>query len=163
MKTLLVALFSLLFLPAFLQAAPPSDESIKELLTLTEAQKLVDSMMGQVDSMMDTAMKQALAGKQLTDDEKATIDKMRSKMVAIMKEEFSWDKLQDMYLQIYRESFTQEELDGLIAFYKSPTGQAFIKKMPVVMQKTMGVMQQKMGPLMQKLQAMQEETISGLK
>ncbi len=67
-----------------------------------------------------------------------------------------------MYTRIYMESFTQDEVDGMLAFYATPAGQALIKKMPVAMQKTMEAMQQMMGPMMQKLQAIQSESIAEL-
>jgi uncharacterized protein len=60
---------------------------------------------------------------------------------AMLREEMTWDKLRPVYVQIYQESFTQEEIDGLIAFYESPAGFAFVEKMPFVMQKSMSIMQ----------------------
>ena len=40
-------------------AAQPSDASINELLTLAEAPKLIDGMMGQVDGMIQQSISQA--------------------------------------------------------------------------------------------------------
>ncbi|RYD75034.1 MAG: DUF2059 domain-containing protein, partial [Verrucomicrobiaceae bacterium] len=60
----------------------------------------------------------------------------------------------------YQKSFTQEELDGIIAFYKTPAGVALVKKMPVVMQQTMIAMQQLMGPLMKRVETSIKETTS---
>lgn len=36
---------------------------------------------------------------------------------------------------IYQEAFTGEEIDGLIAFYRSPLGQKALAKMPALMKK----------------------------
>ena len=58
---------------------------------------------------------------------------------------------------IYRETFSQEELDGLIAFYESPVGRAYIAKMPVAMAKTMAMSQQQMQSLMPRLKAIADE------
>jgi hypothetical protein len=57
----------------------------------------------------------------------------------------------------YSETFSQEEVDGLIAFYQSPAGKAYVEKMPTLLQKTMGQMQQFMGPFVQKAQAASQE------
>jgi hypothetical protein len=84
-------------------------------------------------------------------------------MMTIMKEELSWDKLKDGFIQVYRDTFTQEEMDGIIAFYKSPAGQAFVDKQPALMKNTMALMQQRMGPMMQKIQQMTEETAKEIK
>jgi hypothetical protein len=163
MKRLAIALVCAFSLTVSSRAEPPSDASVKELLTLVEAQKMVDSMFGQMKGMMDSSMKQATQGKTLTKDETAAQEKLESKMLDLMKEELSWAKLEDLYLKVYRESFTQEEVNGVIAFYKSPAGQAYVKKMPVVMQKTMTEMQQRMGPMMQKIQAMTQDAVKDSK
>ena len=49
--------------------------------------------------------------------------------------------------------FTQEEIDGLIAFYESPAGATFVEKMPVVMQKSMSIMQSRAATVMEKMNA----------
>jgi hypothetical protein len=56
-----------------------------------------------------------------------------------------------MYIQIYKESFDQEDVDGLIAFYSSKVGQNYINKMPLAMQKTMAAVQQRMGPMLSRV------------
>lgn len=43
--------------------------------------------------------------------------------------------MEPIQIPIYRETFEQAEIDGLIAFYGSPVGQAFVNKMPTVSQK----------------------------
>jgi hypothetical protein len=53
----------------------------------------------------------------------------------------SWEKMKPMYVQLYRDTFEQEEVDGLIAFYKSPAGQAYVTKMPLLMSKSMAISQ----------------------
>jgi hypothetical protein len=65
-----------------------------------------------------------------------------------------------MYVRIYQKSFTQGEIDGLIAFYKTSTGQALLTKMPVVMQNTMNELQQMMQPMMQRIGRMQQEVVA---
>jgi hypothetical protein len=118
----------------------------------------MDSVWAQMDGLMKASMKQVTKGKPLSADAQAIMDKQQAKMIAIMKDELSWDKLKVSFVQVYRETFSQEEIDGIIAFYQSPAGQAFIDKQPELMKNTMAVMQQHMGPMMQKIQAMAEET-----
>jgi hypothetical protein len=138
-------------------AAPPTTKSVEKLLELTQAGKMMDSAFAQMDGIMKESMKQVTKGKPLSPEEQAIMDKQQAKIVAIMKEEFSWDKLKGPFVQIYSETFTQAEIDGLIKFYESSTGQAFVKKQPELMQHTMKVMQERMGPMMQKIQQMTEE------
>ena len=67
-----------------------------------------------------------------------------------------------MYLRTYRASFTQDELDGMMAFYKTPAGIAMTKKMPLVMQNVMGEMQSVMKPMQVKMREIQRETMQEL-
>ena len=145
------------------QAAPPSDASINQLLELSKAGALMDSVWAQMDGFMKTSMQQVTKGKPLSADEQAIMNKQQTKMIAIMKDELSWAKIKDGFVQVYRETFTQEEVDGIIAFYTSPAGQAFGDKQPALMKNTMTLMQQRMGPIMQKIQQMSAETAKELK
>jgi uncharacterized protein len=152
-----------LALPLSLQAAPPSDESINELLELSKAGKLMDSVWAQMDSMMKANLQQVTKGKQLNADEQAILDRQQNKMMALIKGDLSWDKMKDMFIETYRETFTQEDIDGLIAFYKSPAGQSFVNKQPELMKRTMTLMQQRMVPMIQEIQKMTQETAAELK
>lgn len=58
---------------------------------------------------------------------------------------------------------TKVEIDGLIAFYASPAGQAFINKMPVVLQKSMAISQSLMQSLMPKMSAAMKEAMTEAK
>jgi uncharacterized protein len=75
----------------------------------------------------------------------------------------NWSTLKPHYVRIYQEAFEQEEIDGLIAFYSSPAGQAFIGKMPVVMQKSITLAQNQMQNLMPKMVQVIDQTIKEAK
>ena len=87
---------------------------------------------------------------------------MHAKMIAMVDGMLNWDALLPMYLRIYRESFTQDELDGMTAFYKTPAGQAVVRKMPVVMQRVFGEMQVMLKPMQERIQQIQQETVREL-
>ena len=59
-------------------------------------------------------------------------------------------------MKVYTDTYTEEEIDGILAFYKSPVGKAFLQKMPEVMQRSMPVMMQMMGDLQPELKTMME-------
>jgi len=142
--------------------APPSEASIKQLLEVSHAHQLVDSMMGQIDGMMKNAMGQATQGQKVDPATQQEIDKFEADMMVEMKNVLEWSKLEPMYVRVYQKSFNQQEIDGLVAFYKTPTGQALINKMPVVFQNTMTEVQQMMQPMMMHLQQKQQEIAAKL-
>jgi hypothetical protein len=150
--------------PAIAAEAPASETSIRELLTITQSQKLLDGTMGQVDAMMQRSMKQALAGQStLTADQQTIMDRMRTQMIALIREDMKWETLEPMFIDVYKQSFTQKEVDGMLDFYKSEPGQAVIAKMPLVMQNTMQAMQGRMAVMLPKLQQLQQDAIAELK
>jgi uncharacterized protein len=144
-------------------SAPPSESSIKQLLELAQAHKLVDSVMAQMDNLMQETIAQATKGQPISDKVQKDIDQRRNEVVALMKDLLDWRKLEPMYIRIYQKTFTQPEIDGMIAFYKTPSGRAVISKMPKAMQNTIDEMQQMMGPVMQKMQQMQRDVAAEVK
>jgi len=146
--------------PLYAADVPASEASIREMLTVTDVRKLLDSMIPQIQGMMKNSMQQALGGRELTADQQKMADKVSEKTTALIKTELSWEKLEPMYIAIYQKSLTQEEVDGMLAFYKTPAGAAMIKKMPVVVQNTMTAMQARMGPMMQEIQKMAKDTVA---
>ena len=165
MKRLLITLCALAAIssPAFAAPQPPSEDSIRRLLEVTEARKLLDGMMAQVDALMRRNMEQALLGRQLTPEQEAIIARMRGRMADAFREEMTWDKLEPLYVRVYQNTFTQGEVDGMLAFYRTDAGRAVIEKMPAVIQTTMGEMQLRMQPLIQKMRAIEEEALAELR
>ena len=149
--------------PAASAAPTPTEASIKQLLEVAQTHKLVDAVMRQIDNLMLEAIARATKGQQIPDKVQKDIDQRRSEVISLMKELLDWKKLEPMYVRIYQKSFTQPEVDGMIAFYKTPAGQAMIGKMPAVMQSSIDEMQQSMGPVMEKIQRMQQEVADEMK
>ena len=154
-----IALFASLIFASLAHCAPPSQESIDRLLVDAKVEQLLDTMLANVDQVMRRSMETSLQGQQLSLEQRQAVDGAAAKFVQVMREEMTWDKLRPLYVQIYQESFTQEEIDGLIAFYESPAGVAFVEKMPVVMQKSMSIMQSRMAPMLERMKAAMKEAI----
>lgn len=168
-RIFLVLLLSVSLLRAADPPAPvsspeaPTEASIKQLLEVAQAHKLVDSVMAQMDNLMQQTIAQATKGQTIPDKVQNDIDRRRAEVAATMKELLDWKKLEPMYVRIYQKTFTQAEVDGMIAFYKTPAGQAVISKMPRAMQNTIDEMQQSMAPVMEKMQRMQQDVVAEMK
>jgi hypothetical protein len=142
---------------------PPSEASIKHLLELAQAQKLIDSVMTQMDELMKQTVHQATQGREIPPKVQKDIDKRQAEVAGMMKELLDWKKIEPMYVRIYQKTFSQPEVDGMLAFYKTPAGQAVVAKMPGALQNTMNEIQQMMGPVLQKMQRMQQEIAAEMK
>jgi len=164
---LLLACTSPLFVLADEAAIRPD---VDELFTVMRLEKTMQNAMEQsmkmVQKMTAGATAQALSKLSPEAAAKATAmqQKVQVKTMALVQEEMCWKKLKGPMAQVYAESLTPEEVKGITAFYKSPAGQAFLDKQPVIMQKSMAVTQKMMMDLMPKLQALiQAETAEMVK
>jgi hypothetical protein len=138
----------------------PTEASIKQLLEVMQVRKLLESTMAQMDALMKQAAQQVTQGQKITPEVQKQIDKGRAEAMSMMKEILDWNKLESIYVRIYQKSFNQQEIDSLIAMYKSPAGQMLLTKMPVVLENTMAEMQQMMQPVMQRIQRMQQDVVA---
>jgi hypothetical protein len=94
---------------------------------------------------------------QLTPKQQAVIDKFIEKYTAATAEYMTWDRFKPLYMNVYRETFTQEDVNGILKFYQSPAGQSYVAKMPTLMSKIMQQMPDLMTPLMEKAKQMGAE------
>jgi len=63
-------------------------------------------------------------------------ENLLSIMTEIWDNDMSWDKIKEGFIDIYVEAFNEEELRQINEFYKSPSGQALLIKMPEITQKS---------------------------
>jgi len=141
-------------------AQTPSNESVERLLTVTRTEAMMDQLFAQIEAGMRQGMQQSLQGRTLTDEQRKVIDYAPTRFVNVMRDELTWAAIKTDVIQVYRDTFTQPEIDALVTFYSSPAGVAFVQKMPVAMQKSSQLMQQRMAPLLPKMQAAMEQAMA---
>jgi hypothetical protein len=161
LKSLLVCAAAWLALGAMhALATPASDATIEELLQVTHNESMVNDLTTYMEKMLRANITKAAAGAKFSPEQQRVLDQSLVKATALIRQENDWSKIKPKIIQIYREVFTQEEIEGLLAFYHSPAGQAMIEKMPQVMQKSLEVGQRHMNTLMPKVQAAVREAIA---
>ena len=126
----------------------------EELLDAMDMQQTIEKSFEIVKQMIPAQLKQMDVSENASSDKAQ--DTMQKMMDLIMKE-ISWEKLKDDYIAIYEETFTEEELSGLVTFYKSPIGRKFIEKQPELMKRSMQISQEQMIELMPKIQKLTQE------
>lgn len=150
-----------LALPAY--ADPPSDESLSELFALTKARQLVDGTIAQTERMVEDCTRQFLHGQALTPVQQEAIDRHRRRLAQVIAEEMGWEVVEPEYRRLYKNVFTQQEIDESIAFYRTPAGQAVILKLPAVMQQSLALVQTKIQRMAPKLKEIQQGLETELK
>ncbi len=139
-------------LPVHAQESSAKTAKIERLLALTNAQSVMDQMFAQIRSMTASMVP---PGASATDQAKA--QEVQDKVMDLVRARMSWDRLRPQYAKIYDDTFSEEEIDGMLAFYQSRAGRAMLEKTPVLISKTMGVVQGLMGDIMPDIQRIAKE------
>jgi uncharacterized protein len=142
---------------------PASEESIKRLLQITGVHELLDDNLRQVDERITAGLQRSIGGRNLTPEQQAIMVQTHDKISALVKESISWEVMEPVSIRMYRETLTQDELDGMLAFYKTPAGKAVIKKMPLLAQAVSNEMQRILQSMMPKLVAIAKESENEMK
>jgi uncharacterized protein len=123
------------------------------------ARETMEGSYAQVEKMMQGLAMQSMGGRSLTEQDQKAVNTTINKTMVLMKEEFTWEALKADFVKLYVSTFDQDEIDSLVAFYSSPTGQAFIRKMPILMQKSMELSQARMQQLLPRMMKIIQESV----
>jgi hypothetical protein len=147
-------------------AEVPSDAQLDELFRVTKVESLLMDTSNQLEGNLKAGVQQSLSQAQippaLVPEVNKLIDATLPKFVQRSQEQLSWANMKPKYAQLYRETFTQQEVVDMIAFYNTPSGQSVISKMPAVMQKIMVMTQQMIIPLMIQMNADLRSAVAAL-
>ncbi len=64
-----------------------------------------------------------------------------------------WEGIKEDMIQAYGETFTRQELRGLIDFYSTPAGQGYVEKQGELMRRTQELMQPRIMNAMTRMQS----------
>ena len=120
-----------------------------------------DSHMQAVDELMDAMhMKQQVeesAERMLKVQAQSMpqIAQYKDVMEAFFDKYINWETVGDEIKKVYKESFTEQEIQDLITFYESDIGQKYAKSMPKITEKTalisQGIVMEHQAELQQKI------------
>lgn len=65
-------------------------------------------------------------------------------------------------MQLYAKTYSETKIDGILAFYKSPAGQAMLARTPELTTGSMQIVQARMVDIQPKLKVMQDEFMKQL-
>ena len=131
---------------------------VEELLTLMNVAQQQKDMMDQMADMVIGQVKSQMAQQGAASPaEIAKMEARQKKLFELFKQETSWDKMKPVFVKTYSETFTEPELDGMLAFYRSPAGKAMVQKQPTLNTKIMTNVQTQMADLMPKIEEIMKQ------
>jgi hypothetical protein len=117
---------------------PATKEDVQRYLDVMHSRKMIDQMM---DAMLKP-MHQMIHEQYLKDEDKlpADFEARMSKMTDEMLKGFPWDEMIQAIVPVFQKHMTKGDIDAIVAFYATPTGQKLLKEMPVMMAEEMEAM-----------------------
>lgn len=136
MKITILLFLMLSFPNAFAQA---SKDSVNELIQIAQIDKTTEMVFAPIIENLNANLEKYkndyMAKNKTNSSQKILLVKRIADIKKIIKDDLSWEYQAPIYLRVYSESLTEEEVTGVIAFYKTPAGQAWIKKTPLIFEK----------------------------
>ena len=138
-----VLAFALLALPGAAHADDASKRAkAEELLKLTKADVGAQAMLaGFPDRVKAVASRQVVVQAATTPEQKKLTGDYLDQMSNIARSGANWEAVHPKIVDLYVATFTEADLDGIIAFYKTPAGQDYITKTTGVSSKTIELLQ----------------------
>jgi len=133
--------------------APATKEDIQKYLQVVQSRDMAKKMI----AVMSQSIHQMMHQQYLKDKDNLPAD-YESKMTARMDgmfENMPWDEMLQAMAPAYQKHFTKGDVDNLVAFYSSPTGEKLLREMPSIMAEAM----QDMMPIMTKYMDTVKQTL----
>ena len=157
MKFKSLALFLVLALSATAHADLASRRAkAQEMLLLLHMDRLMDQLMSGTMNQMST-MTKSLGSGNLKPEDQARLDDFQKRVFQLISSQVGWKALEPDYVELYANNFTDDQLDAILAFYKSPAGVALIDKLPTLTTEGMQIAQSKMTALQPQLKQMLDD------
>lgn len=140
-----------------LAATPATLADAQALLNKMQFEKMMDRIFAQQRAGMGRMVEQMASRMNIPANRRDDVVAFQKKVMDEMMSSLNGADMKDEVAKIYSEVFSKEELDGLSAFYSTPTGEALTDKQPLVQQKMQEVMMPKIMAAMPKIQQMAQE------
>lgn len=140
------------------QAASANDASkrakVEQMLALTKTDTLSQNMLASVPVRVKTlAARQPMVASASSPEQKKLANDYLDQMGKIGASAPGWAVLKPKVVDLYMAQFTEADLDGILAFFKTAPGQDYLAKSPELSQKTVELLQNSVNALAPQFEA----------
>jgi hypothetical protein len=162
MKRLMLVLVLLMAVPAARADETTKTAKVKELFQTMHLEKLMDQLTDTVMKQVSQMTKTMPGADQITPAQQKVIDQYMVKIEAMTKESVGWNAIEPEYVKLYAATYSEEEIDAILTFYRSPAGQKMLEKTPELTQGGIRIVQARMVDFQPRMKAVQEEFLKAL-
>ncbi len=135
----------------------------EQMLAVTKADTQMQTQLSALEARIQELAKQQSGVAPLNPAQTKLTDEYQKQIHDITLDEVGFDKVKPLIVQYYVDSFSEAELDGILAFYKTPAGQALITKTPDLAMKSTTLVQNHIKELQPKLATVTQDYLAKLK
>jgi uncharacterized protein len=129
------------------------ERRLERLLSIMDSPERMNQMFAAISQQMHQMAHQEY----LKDKDKlpADFEEQQNKLMDDMFKSMPWDEMIQAMVPSYQKHLTKGDIDSMVAFYSSPTGQKVLRELPAIMSEAM----QSMMPIMQRYMATVKERV----
>lgn len=135
-----LALLALSAVPAAHADDASKRTKITELLTVLKVNQVPDQILAGANQQAEALGRREFGATETADQQKQVAD-LRQKVNTLISSAVDWKVIGPDFVSAYAAAYTEPEIDGILAFYKSPSGQALLKNGPELGQKSSQIVQ----------------------
>jgi hypothetical protein len=132
---------------------------IHEFFRITKVGELTDHTMTVTINQVTTRLTGRYASAQLTPAQQRQVNEFTARIKGLILSSMSWKSLEPEYTKLYADAYTEQQIDDLIAFYKTSTGQAVVEKTPMLIQQASELAQKRLAAAMPQAQQLSTEAM----
>lgn len=122
----------------------------QEMMTFLKTEHVVQQIAENIRKQVADAADKVV-GPSPTPEKQAKLDDFMKQASQMVDAQLSWKSMQAGFTDIYMKTFTEEQMDAIVTFYKSPAGIALLEKMPTVNDQVTQLGQSRMATLQPQL------------
>ena len=127
---------------------------VEQLLAAMNVEQQQKEMMDQMSQMVIAQVKEQMSRQgNVSPAEMSKMEDKQKRLFALIADQTSWQKMKPIFVKAYSDIFTETEIDGIVAFYKTPAGKAMVEKQPALNTKIMATVQAQMADMMPQIEA----------
>jgi hypothetical protein len=138
---------------------PAKEESIEMLLALSGSEVILERMYLGLEQTIRVSVNQMLSEQPLSPQQQRAMGRVPAKVIAALRAECNWTLLRGQLVELYKRTFDQQEVEGLIHFYRSVAGRAILNATPKVVQGSIALAQARASFLLPKMERAMEQAV----
>ena len=134
-------------------AEKPSPEQLARLFEVMRVRSQMEEMLKMVPAALEQQLQSEQdaveislmpMGGELTAEQKAARDRVTKKFLALTGSIYPVDEMLSDMVEVYQRYLSRDDVDGIIAFYRSPPGQHILDAQPLMAREVMPMVTKKM-------------------